>query len=824
MGGHVALRLLTEPIQLQPAAGGHRSWGGDAPRGQLMPMGGGDAARGPQAALARVGWQAQIALGQGSYTVSRDGQDYQVAAGRLLTDEQCRLIYQRTADVRAAIDQVVRRVATHPWWVLPTLDPSDPEYETALEAANAAASWLMSPNGDQETWLEWSIKVVTDLLVYDRGVSELVSKRPGGMLTEMTALRGADVWSRRDDRGRLLGYAQGARPIPGSDMAPGGVELRRDQVLMLNLCPNTEAPDGFPLLESLVWEVITLLRTAESTGRAVDYNEIPPGILFVVGLADDAIKRMRARFEDQARDQQRTLSMISSPQVGVVDAKWINMRPSATDTAVLPLSQEIRRAVWRVFGVMPVEMGQTEATPRATAQVQLDAGSSHLLVPILLLLQAKFNALVLPRVVPAKWQGRIGFGFDLEQKLTAAERLERAQELTSYVEQGILSRNEVREELGHQPDPDGDELMVGTQLLSDLMDPPDPVAPAVVDPAADPAADPEEDPPEDPAPERGRGRRVARRDWRIAAVRTMARLAPVGRLVERAALADLVGDLPSAWQSPGRYDGVRTLDLPALWEEVAGYARDVDALWEAARADAIEAAANELRVGGDDAATRASARVADVLTRLGLDWYSAVTYRYDAVAMSAHRTAESWTGPATSEMAVLGAARAYRDGAMTHLAGPDGPLVAVAQRVSAAISTRGVLEDLAARLAEVANAFDAFRHRIGNWAGRLVELGHLAATSDVEAGAASGKAGGIDDAVEPESGAVDWWVEWSYVGDERTCSTCMQLGRAGFMRLSSLPTMPGGNTECRARCRCVLVYWTRDEIDSGRAQLLGPTG
>lgn len=785
-----------------------------------MPTGD-DGGRGPQAALARVGWQAQIALGQGSYTVSRDGQDYQVAAGRLLTDEQCRLIYQRTADVRAAIDQVVRRVATHPWWVLPTLDPSDQEYETALEVANATASWLMAPNGDQETWLEWSIKVVTDLLVYDRGVSELVSKRPGGLLTELTALRGADVWSRRDDRGRLLGYAQGARPIPGSDMAPGGVELRRDQVLMLNLCPNTEAPDGFPLLESLVWEVITLLRTAESTGRTVDYNEIPPGILFVVGLAEDAIKRMRARFEDQARDQQRTLSMISSPQMGVVDAKWINMRPNATDTAVLPLSQEIRRAVWRVFGVMPVEMGQTEATPRATAQVQLDAGASHLLMPILLLLQAKFNALVLPRVVPPAWQGRIGFGFDLEQKLTAAERLERAQELTSYVKEGVLTRNEAREELGHQPDPDGDVLMVATQRLSDL------VADPVEDPGGDPTVDPAEDPmpAEDPAEEVAASKRLVARDWRITAARRLARLAPVGRLVNRAApLASLVGDLPSAWQSPGRYDGVRTLDLPDLWEEVAGYARDVEALWEAARADAIEAAANELRAGGDDAPTRASARVGEVLVRLGLDWSAAVSRRYDAVALSAHRTAESWTGPATSEMAVLGAARAYRDGAMAHLAGPDGPLVAVAQRVSAAISARGVLEDLAARLAEVADAFDAARHRVGNWAGRLVELGHLAATSDVEAGAASGKAGGIDDPVEPESGAVDWWVEWSYVGDERTCSTCLSLGRAGFMRLSALPTMPGGNTECRARCRCVLVYWTRDEIDSGRAQLLGPTG
>ena len=146
-----------------------------------------------------------------------DGLDYggqNLAAQRLLTDDQLQLVYQRVPDVRAALDSIVRRISTWDWYLEPAVHPTDARYKEAQVAAETARRFLAAPNNDGETWQELMTKMVTDLMVYDAGVIENVfdevvvdeKPAPGNNLQEMVALRGSEITPVIDEKGRLLAY------------------------------------------------------------------------------------------------------------------------------------------------------------------------------------------------------------------------------------------------------------------------------------------------------------------------------------------------------------------------------------------------------------------------------------------------------------------------------------------------------------------------------------------------------------------------------------------------------------------------------------------
>ena len=114
---------------------------------------------------------------------------------------------------------------------------------------------------------------------------------------------------------------------------------------------------------------------------------------------------------------------------------------------------------------MPVEMGMTDGMPRATASVQLDVSSSHLVTPLIELLQAKINNIIMPLLVEDKdVLKHMTFGFDREAKLTTAEQLQLSNANTAYVRTGVLTRNEVRKTLGLLPLEGGDILSFDSNL------------------------------------------------------------------------------------------------------------------------------------------------------------------------------------------------------------------------------------------------------------------------------------------------------------------------------------------------------------------------
>lgn len=406
-------------------------------------------------------------------------------SGRLLSSDQLWQVYTRVPDVRACIDSIVRRVATWDYYVEPSVDPSDPRYESALDECEEARRFLAAPNHDGETWQEIWTKVVTDLLVFDAGVIESVFDSrteilpsgdeveiPGEELEELVALRGADILPIVDGHGRTIAYKQDLHDTAISSGRPEAIireaERSRDsqtptflprQIVYLRLFPTTSSVEGQPLIDVLVNEIITMMRQSEHTMLTFDADEIPPGILVLTGLSGAAAEAAASEFR-RMRGKDHKVRVLTTPDPTATGARWVELRHTPKDVDHVNVIDQVRRTIWRVFGVLPVEMGATDGMPRAVGQVQLDVSSSHLIGPILEMIEAKVNARILPLVTEGSSLCR--FRFDREQKLSTAEQKEKADTLGSLVDRGIVTRNEARSELDLSPVEGGDVLTVST--------------------------------------------------------------------------------------------------------------------------------------------------------------------------------------------------------------------------------------------------------------------------------------------------------------------------------------------------------------------------
>lgn len=849
------------------------------------------------------------------------------AQTRWLTFSEMWTIYRRVPDVRAAIDSIVRRVATWDWIVEPTADPADPVYESLLEEAEGQRRFLQAPNTDSETWQELITKFVTDLLAFDQAAIEVV-KNGKQRLAELVALRGSTINPLRDELGRLSEYVQDYSMEDGWGGSANLVHFQPDELMFFRLFPSTAGMQGNSLMETLIDEVVTVLRASEHAMLAFDADEIPPGIVVLYGLSGQSAKAAADDLREM-KGQDHKIRVLTTPDPSGKGAAWVELRHTPKDLSMREIVNDIRRVIWRVFGVMPVEMGATEDVNRATAEVQLVVGSSHLVNPILEMIEAKINARILPMLAskPAL-VGKTRFRFDRETKLTPEQQKAAAERLDMLVRGGIMTRNEARGELKLRPIEGGDILTVETGLeklelvLKSTGEVSDPSKPGGGDPEnpdddTDPNGDGKAGTPngEDDAPgESGNDKQekaaptpnhrlsgetqqacIARKlpeiqaaspkmtlEAAIAAAYDVCDAAPPGgitveagdrkgrarphehdehcgcagawgdtlSLVSTGLITARVGlgiesersfrrarDLPSDWQPAGRFRDYRTLDLNRLGDALSQYAREVRPIWREARDEVVAAVASAYDPdrGGftEDTAQAARDALDAAVERLEMRWRASTAPRYREAAKIARDAAVDWTGDAEAASDYEAQAETYFARAMQFLTADGGPIQdakrAVQEAIRAAVQAqRALLDppehraeldptafksiiDEATLLATTEAAFNGQEFRLYHWSGKLNELSNDVLTRTLDAlSVAEGRT------------VTTWYAEWVYVGDKATCQTCEQEGMQGIRPLSAFKTRPGGDTECRGNCRCVLVVWTREEVESGRAERLGP--
>jgi hypothetical protein len=748
----------------------------------------------------------------------------EVRPNAILSNAELWSVYRRTPDVRASIDSIVRRVATFDWTVEPTVPATSDLYLEALDIANRTNRFLSAPNKNGETWQELMTATLTDLLVFDAGAIEVVfdSKKE---LKELVALPGTTIRPVLNEHGRLLRYVQ--------DMGEGGAGggylrqttngsppiFKPDELVMLQMFTNTQSGGyGNPLIESLVNEVITLIRGSEHIMMAYDADEIPPGILVLAGLAGNAAREARADLQNM-RGQDHKIRVLTTPDPAGAGAKWVELRHTPKDLEFESIMQQIRRTVWRVFGVMPVEMGASDALPRSTAQIQLDVASSHLVTPILELLQAKVNARIIPLVVgDSDLSKLVTFKFDRSAHPTAEDSQYLSQSYQRLVGIGVMTRNEVRKEIGLLPILNGDVPTVDTAqgpVPLDILVKEGPVGALTI---------------EEPSIDDEITSDVSQQD-----IDAIGDEAPGEVELSNRAEPSYFGYLPSEWQPEGFFSKYRTIGLERLGFTVAQYAKFVQPYWREARDEIVSSLSANYKDGKLSEASAAILRneVGRSVDKLATKWGVATYPLYIEAAKIAHESASKYVdGTIETDYELL--SKTFNNNAMFYLTNSEGLLGVMKTKMimfidalvgnGAVIRTNPKTPKISApkgvepgmlieeMLESAIHVWDSQENRIENWSGKLVELSNIVAVSSLSSAVPFTQVGGGD----------EWYYEWVEVGDNRTCATCRSEGTIGFRALSQIKIYPGGGTVCGARCRCVLVFWKKSEIDSGVAKILGP--
>ena len=380
------------------------------------------------------------------------------ASHRQLYPEQYWQLYKTTPDVRACVDTIVRRIATWDWYVKVNSDPRDTEeYQRLTAESERVRDFLAKPNHDGTTWQEMMTALVTDLMVYDAGVIELVNDDVG-RLSELQVWLGSEWFPVTDSHGRLLYYEQQAE-----DSFETPVQVTPENLAYFKLYNNTRSNLGLPILETIINECLTALLSSEHAMLAMDADEIPPGLLVLGGVAGQAAERARADMM-ALKGKDHRIRVVTSPQPNGIEAKWLELRHTPKDLELMSVVEQMRRAIWRTFGVMPVELGETTGVPRAAAEIQMDVSSSHLISPILELLQARINAQIVSRIVDPDDREKLSFTFDRVAPTTSSEKLETAKRAEILLKKGVMTVNEVRAEMGYMPIAGGDIAIVETSL------------------------------------------------------------------------------------------------------------------------------------------------------------------------------------------------------------------------------------------------------------------------------------------------------------------------------------------------------------------------
>lgn len=689
----------------------------------------------------------------------------------LLTEEELNKVWIRCSEIRAATGAVIRTVATHMSYVEPAVPADDPDYDTAKLLAELVADFLASPNDDGDTWLSLQMKSVRDLLVMDRYAVERAYDGQG-QLVELIARPGGRIVEVRDTKDRLLAYNQ---VTPGKD----AIVYRLDQLMYANMSPSTYWTGGTPLIESLVQEVAALLNAVGHLVSAWSVDEIPPGLLVVAGLADAASKRLRESFKESA-GQDHKLRIVSS-QSGDVKANWVELRRGTKDLDLASLTHAYRRTVWRVFGVKPITMGDSEATPKATAEVQLTAEGSGLIRPILDLIAAKTNADVIPALL-GQYARLVRFCYDLERDDTATEAKQRVEGEGVLFNHAVYTLNEWRIARGETPIKNGDVRLMKTSngwvryddVVSGKVNPDGTVSDSGS--GSDSAAD-------EPAAARWmflvsgpltKSRPMSRsRAEVVERIRSIRRGAhkrrghPHGHGITRASgdgdksLPESVGIAAEAFRQSGS-DAMRRIEQRIVSSILA------------------QAKNGELESGAADK-VRSDAKSA-VEETLGFFLLRELATVKDAVKDSTEQAA-AWSATTFDYTATLAAGMALHQRITTEMSqNLASSLVDDLNSVIVAGSARDIMFG-------VSRATVLASNKLPHYAGMV----------------RSGAAEAAVDQLRKDTERT-WYATWHGSGGKSTCSTCSSETSIGKRPVTELGVYPGSGTECGGNCRCTLTF------------------
>ncbi len=363
-----------------------------------------------------------------------------------LSNNLLRHIYEVSSSVRPAVDGISRSVSHLPWNVI----HRDMKFHP-LEEAQEVVDFLEHPNADGEDLPDIIAKFLNDMLVVGKGVIEKV-RNPFGRLIELVARDASLFKPIHDPHGAILGYQEFER----NSLKP----LRKhakENIIFKYFTPTSYTEGGVPIIETVVNEIALLMLSVKAIGWAFTHDEIPPGVLHLGLIGEQALERAKASFEAA-----RGIVGGGSAKIRVIDnvdkADWIQFTRPFRENQVAELMPMIERIVARNFGLSPVESNLSSSGQR-DAEISVRASQSRLILPLMDAIQ---NALTHNVVRLHDSSLRFKYTRAPQEKVP-----EQAQANAILWRSGIITPNEGRFNMGFNAVPGGDTrtVLLGNEVV-----------------------------------------------------------------------------------------------------------------------------------------------------------------------------------------------------------------------------------------------------------------------------------------------------------------------------------------------------------------------
>jgi len=337
-------------------------------------------------------------------------------------------------------------------------------------------NFFYNPNGNEESFEFILRSTLRDILELDSGVIIKVFNRAGKMVQLFsrdggTFLKNPDVYGYLGDRAEYIepagdlptekvqsyydtvlrhnaayfqyGWTAGAMPVP----------FGRRELVWLSRNPRSDSIYGRSPVEVLQDIIMSLVYGATFNLDFYTNNNMPDGIISLLGSNSEQISKFRERFEKQFKTKDtygNWRKQFHKYPITNADVKFTPFQLTAQQLEIISQQEWFSKIVWACFGVTPSELGYTENSNRATEMVQSRVFKRKAVKPLLKLMEYHINSQIMPEFE----YDDIEFKF-VEYDLN--EDIEKHKLYETQLKNGIRSVNEIREEIGLEPIEGGDK-------------------------------------------------------------------------------------------------------------------------------------------------------------------------------------------------------------------------------------------------------------------------------------------------------------------------------------------------------------------------------
>jgi len=333
-----------------------------------------------------------------------------------------------------------------------------------------------NPNGNEESF-EYLIRaVVRDILEIDAGVWVKVFNKAGKMV-QLFARDGGTFLKNPDIHGYLGNKAEYITPIQFTTekdkenhydtvyktnaayfqygwVAMMPIPFGRREIVYMMRNPRSDSIYGRSPVEILQDVIQTLIYGATFNLDYYINNNMPDGVIQLMGANQEQINAFRERFEQQFKKQDswgNWRKIFHKFPISNQEVKFTPFSLKPADMQIISQQQWFSKLVWACFGVTPSELGFTENSNRATELVQSRVFRRKAIKPLIKVLEYHINTQIMPE-----------FGYDdIEFKFNdydLTEDIERHKLFEVQLRNNIKTINEVREDMGLYPIEGGDKI------------------------------------------------------------------------------------------------------------------------------------------------------------------------------------------------------------------------------------------------------------------------------------------------------------------------------------------------------------------------------